>query len=226
MIQRYAGPMLGAVFLTLGLFWIMQAMVFQESSILEDSDSVRLVEFVRLKREEPFDPKRKQRRRPEPPPPEAPKPPTPELNPAENSLPAPGIISVPMPKLDLARVETGVSVTNGVNVGESLGGLAGLPGAGSDSEVIPLVRIPPRYPRQAASRKIEGWVKVQFTIAENGTVRNPRVVGATPKRIFDDAALGAIRKWRFKPRLVEGKPVERPGVTQVIRFALDGLKRS
>jgi TonB family protein len=91
-------------------------------------------------------------------------------------------------------------------------------GSGSD-EVIPLLRIDPAYPRKAAQSGKEGWVRIEFTITEHGTVVDPVVVEARPRRIFNRSALTAIRKWQFKPRLADGKPVSRKA-SQVIEFNL------
>ena len=94
-------------------------------------------------------------------------------------------------------------------------------GAGSagDSGVVVLSRPKPAYPRKAEKSGKEGWVKVSFTITKQGTVKNPVVVAAKPRRIFDRSALRAIRKWRFKPKTVGGKPV-RTKATQLIEFNL------
>ena len=94
-------------------------------------------------------------------------------------------------------------------------------GAGSDRDVIPLVRISPDYPQRALSRGIQGWVQVQFTITAAGTVKDPKVVDADPKNIFDDAALRAIARWRYNPKVQEGVAVERVGVQTIIRFEIE-----
>jgi protein TonB len=88
-----------------------------------------------------------------------------------------------------------------------------------NDDVIPLVRIPPRYPRSASRRGLEGVVTVSFTITKDGQVRSPVVIKAKPENIFDSAALKAILKWKFKPKVVDGKPVERQA-TQEIEFKL------
>jgi protein TonB len=90
--------------------------------------------------------------------------------------------------------------------------------AGSD-EVIPLLRIDPVYPRKAARAGKEGWVRIEFTITERGTVAEAVVVEAKPRRIFNRSALAAINKWQFKPRLADGKPVSRRA-SQIIEFNL------
>lgn len=93
--------------------------------------------------------------------------------------------------------------------------------AGSDRDVIPLVRIAPDYPPRALSRGLEGWVQVQFTITATGMVRDPMVVNAEPRNIFDDAALRAIARWRYNPKVEGGVAVERVGVQTIIRFQLE-----
>jgi protein TonB len=93
--------------------------------------------------------------------------------------------------------------------------------AGSDRDVIPLVRINPDYPPRALQRGLEGWVQVQFTITATGTVKDPIVVDAMPKNIFDDAALKAIARWRYNPKVENGTAVERVGVQTRIVFQLE-----
>lgn len=92
------------------------------------------------------------------------------------------------------------------------------PGSGGD-EVIPLFRIDPNYPRKAARAGKEGWVKIEFTITEHGTVIDPVVVEARPRRTFNRSALMAIRKWQFKPKHTNGKAVSRKA-SQIIEFNL------
>lgn len=93
--------------------------------------------------------------------------------------------------------------------------------AGSDRDVIPLVRINPDYPQRALSRGIEGWVIVQFTITAAGTVKDAKVIDADPKGIFDDAATKAILRWRYNPKIEEGLAVERVGIRTMLRFQLE-----
>ena len=93
-------------------------------------------------------------------------------------------------------------------------------GSGTDgAEAIPIFKIEPIYPRKAARSRIEGWVKLEFTITENGTVSDPVVVDSKPRRTFDRSAIQSIRKWRFQPKVVDGKPVQRKA-SQVIEFRL------
>jgi protein TonB len=90
----------------------------------------------------------------------------------------------------------------------------------AEGDIIPVVVIRPIYPREAAISGIEGWVKIEFTITEAGTVKDPRVVDARPARVFNRAAIRAMLKWKFKPRVVEGVAVDRRA-SQIIDFTLD-----
>lgn len=65
--------------------------------------------------------------------------------------------------------------------------------------------VQPRYPDDARTRGVTGWVDLEFTVTTDGTVNDVRVVGAAPTGVFEDAATEAIGRWRFKP-------VERNGV--------------
>jgi protein TonB len=115
---------------------------------------------------------------------------------------------------------TGGSGAQTGGMGRGAPGTAGS-GAGGDGDIVALLKIPPIYPRKAAMQGKEGWVKVAFTITESGTVSDAVVVESKPRRVFDSSAITAIRKWRFKPMVVDGKAVPRRA-TQVIDFKLAG----
>ena len=97
---------------------------------------------------------------------------------------------------------------------------SGLP-VGNDRDVIPLVRVAPDYPPSLLNRGTEGWVQVQFSITPTGMVRDPVVVASEPGSVFDEAALKAIARWRYNPRVEGGQAVERVGLQTVIRFELE-----
>lgn len=105
-------------------------------------------------------------------------------------------------------------------VDPSGGGLRTSLPSGSDRDVIPLVRVPPEYPPRAIARGIEGWVLVQLTITATGSVEDAFVVAAEPSGYFEDAALNAIARWRYNPKIENGTAVERVGVRTRIVFQL------
>jgi protein TonB len=97
--------------------------------------------------------------------------------------------------------------------------------AGSDnntvsSGVVELSQAKPSYPMRAKSRNIEGWAKVEFTVTASGAVANAHVVGSSPPGVFDSSALDAIMKFRFKPKMVNGKAVN-GSATKKFNFTLN-----
>lgn len=88
------------------------------------------------------------------------------------------------------------------------------------SELSPIVRIPPNYPLDARRKKIEGWVKIEFTVQEDGSVSNAKVKAAEPSGIFEQAAIAAIEQWKFNPATENGKTVRRR-VAQTLKFELN-----
>ena len=86
--------------------------------------------------------------------------------------------------------------------------------------ILPIVRVAPVYPNRALSRGLEGYVDLMFTVTDAGTVKDP-VVTYTTSSLFNRAAPQAVLKFKYKPRVVDGKPVEVPGVETRIRFQLE-----
>lgn len=92
----------------------------------------------------------------------------------------------------------------------------------SDGEYLPIVKVAPVYPRRALSRGIEGYVIVEFTVTKQGTVRDAKVVRAEPESLFDQAAIDAALKFKYKPRVIDGEAVEVAGVQNKISFQING----
>ncbi|MDO9318768.1 MAG: energy transducer TonB [Gammaproteobacteria bacterium] len=92
----------------------------------------------------------------------------------------------------------------------------------TDGEMLPLVNVTPTYPTRAASRGIEGWCQVSFTVTDTGGVRDVIVVDAEPPEIFDTASVRAAEKFKFQPKVVDGKGVEVPNVQYIFRYELEG----
>lgn len=76
----------------------------------------------------------------------------------------------------------------------------------------------PQVPLRAVQQGIGGSVTVHFVIDVTGKPRDARVVVATVHGVFDRAALEAVKRWRYEPAMVEGRPAE-VEVTTTIRFA-------
>lgn len=57
----------------------------------------------------------------------------------------------------------------------------------------------PSYPAGARADGVQGYVVLEYRVDEEGRVTAPRVVESVPPGVFDAAALGAIRSWRYRP---------------------------
>jgi protein TonB len=198
-----------AIFVSLGLFYLMHYMISQGGGDLQQVEDYSVVDFVRLKREEQTEVRK--RVIPEKPPLPKKPPPPPQLSVAEEPD-----VAMPQLKMDMPKISA-----RGVSGGPFMGAVtSGMGQGGGDAELIALVKIAPQYPREAAIKGLEGWVKVEFTVTELGTVTDVDVIEADPRRVFDRAAKRAILKWKFKPKIVDGKAVPRRA-QQVLEFVLD-----
>lgn len=83
----------------------------------------------------------------------------------------------------------------------------------------------PEYPRRALRGRLEGRVLLSFTIGTDGRVRDAVVEEATPRGMFERAALAAIDKWRYEPFVEDGVATERQAV-QEITFTLSDTSDS
>lgn len=87
-----------------------------------------------------------------------------------------------------------------------------------EAEFLPLVKVAPVYPKSALERNLQGHVLLEFAVTTTGEVRDPIVVEAQPPGVFDRAALNAVSRFKYKPRVVEGETVEVTGVRNRIVF--------
>jgi len=67
--------------------------------------------------------------------------------------------------------------------------------------------------------KIQGWVELDFTVAESGTVKDIAVHAASAPGVFEDAAISALTQWRYKPVVRDAKKVAQRARVR-IRFVL------
>ncbi len=198
MIIRLPIALLLGSLLALSVFWVLWHLISRPYEGEGVREATR-IEFTRMRKDTEVASKREQkveRERP-PPTPEAPR----------MSFAASGNVDSNVAML-APRVDAGSAMSK-----MSLS-------AGSDRDTIPLVRVPPDYPPRALSRGLEGWVQVQFTITGTGSVKDAVVVKSSSK-VFEDAALKSILRWRYNPKIEGGVAVERVGVQTIIRFTLE-----
>ena len=79
---------------------------------------------------------------------------------------------------------------------------------------------PPDYPQAAMAQRIAGSVTLEYAVDTRGEPRDLHVVEATPPGVFDQAAINAVKRWRYAPMVVDGRAVDVPGVRTRVRFEL------
>lgn len=138
------------------------------------------------------------------------------------SVSSSGATGPPPPRHTTAGYETEAAVKSAAapiispGVPDAGGGVSPLPA----EEFQPLHVTNPVYPPHALRNGVEGWVELEFTITEQGLVRDVEVLGAEPRGVFESAATTAVGTWRFKPRLANGRPVAQRSVV-TLRFNVD-----
>ena len=200
MIGRYAFSVVVGVFVTLSLLFVMHLLIEYGESALSKERVRHQLEFVRVKRNESvnvddFTPEKP------PKPPETP-PETPPQD-MDNIDPNAPTINIPPP-----------SVSSNMDIG----GPGGMNIA--EGDYLPIVRVAPVYPARALSRGLEGHVDMSFTVTTTGTVRDPIVLFSTSS-LFERAAERAVLKFKYKPRVVDGVPVDVAGVKTRITFKIE-----
>jgi len=210
MVRVVVAVVLGA-FVAFGLLFLMQALIASGQAAITETKSTRIVDFVRVKREERLESKRSKPDRPpnpDEPPPEAPQPSMDDAA-AELGDGVQAVRAVHDDPVPVAQMAMDVSPGFGVAAGSA------------DGDYLPIVKVAPIYPQRAIDRGIEGYVIVEFTVTKTGAVRDPKVIEYEPSPIFNKAALAAALKFKYKPRVVNGEPIEVHGVLNKITFRLE-----
>ena len=203
MISRFIIAIFVSAVITLGLFFLMQSLIKSGGSALTEPPKGSVMDFVRVKKEEAVE---KKDRKPK-------KPPQPEETPPQMETPQ---MDAPSPDAEGAGMNFAAEVATDVSLDGGLGLESG------DGEYLPIVKVAPVYPRRALQRGIEGFVIVEFTVNTIGAVKDPFVIEAQPQGIFEQAAIDAAKKFKYKPRVVNGVATEVSGVQNRITFKIDG----
>lgn len=201
MLRALVSLLLGAA-VTFGLFAFMAFLVSFGGERLDKSEKTPPLVINPEKNESKT--QTKTRFKPKPPPPPDQPPPPAEVEPDTTDDSA-GM------KFDLPSVDVG-----GVSTGLDAPGA----GMGRDGDATPIVRIEPRYPIKAARDGKEGYVILSFSINEIGGVEDVKVLEAEPKRLFDKEARRALKRWKYKPQVIDGKAQKVTGQTVRLDFTL------
>ena len=200
MISRYAFSILIGTVVTLSLLFVMQLLIASGKQALTDPRERHKLEFVRVKRNENLNTADFTPEKPPKPPETPPETPPQDLDNIDPNAPT---INISAPKIS---ADTSIGGPGSMNIAEG--------------DYLPIVRVAPVYPTRALSRELEGFVDMSFTVTTAGTVKDPIVLQSTSS-LFERAATRAVLKFKYKPRVVDGIPVEVVGVKTRITFQLE-----
>tara|TARA_Y100000590_G_scaffold139674_1_gene160012 strand:+ start:30589 stop:31233 length:645 start_codon:yes stop_codon:yes gene_type:complete len=182
----------GSAVLTLIIFYLMQALIAVGDVELNEK-GIRIADVTMPERELELLADLERPQEEEPPP---------ETMPPEFDMTPPADLdnATPRPKFDFKGKKSGVF---------------------ADGSYVPIFKVPPIYPRRAQERGIEGCVMLEFIVTKVGAVRDPVVVWSQPSGIFDRAAMRSALKFKYKPQIRDGEPIEVPGVLNQITFIIE-----
>ncbi len=194
--SRYLTAALGSFLVTTGLVYLMVQLVTIDDLGLDETPPYLVTEFVRVPEDEP-EPVRKE---------QPVKPPVVEVEP-------------PPPEMLVATNDTdsiGINITAPVSVKPGPGAFARV----VDGEQLPIVKVAPQYPRRAAQNGVEGYVILSFTITTTGAIADPVVIESHPSSVFNQSALRAVRKFKYRPKVVNGEAQPVYGVQHRLTYEL------
>ena len=187
-----------AVLITLGLIYTMHALIEMAQPELGKKDAFKLPDFVHVPKNEDLQTL-------------TPKPERPDDVQEQPDTPD---VKVTPEKVDI-NSQLGVGAVK-VGINRDLKGFNS-----NDGEYLPIFRAPPVYPRRALERGLCGWVDLEYTVTSSGGTRDPVVLGSSSS-MFESAAKKAALKYKYKPRQVNGKPIDSSGVGVRIKFEIEG----
>lgn len=206
-LLKVSVSLLAALLVNVLLLALIQTLVSASRDAIVGIEEVHMVEFVRLKPQPesreppPEEPEPQQKEKREPP-----------VEPLEALIPPQERQRPPALKPPQFDIDPRMNLSGGPYLGDFAPKSAPIDlDAGK-----PSVQIPPLYPPRAKRMGIEGKVTVEFTITTDGSVEDAKIVQADPPGVFDRSVLRAIRRWKFLPRQVNGRAIERRARKQIV----------
>lgn len=198
--MRISKTILLKYFLATGLsilvFFLIQLLISQSANLNKKNSNPNYVDFIRVKDDETL--QERKRTIPE-------KPPTPK-RPPQPKIELDDMKPPPVANLDFDVPDFSLPTDFG---GAFLGNLDSL-GTGT-SQLIPIVKVAPRCPREAQINGINGAVTMVLNVTSTGRVDKIQIKSSKPPRLFDSEAIKAVRRWQFKPKTIDGTAVDQMG---------------
>jgi protein TonB len=195
-LRLLATIVLGAL-AALFLAWFMSYLIRSSDMSMNEAHRVQMLDFVRVKRDEVVE--RKDR-----------KPQKPQLS------KSPEVPPVPQSSLDAGQQLAVSAMPTDTGVDINQGGIGF--GAG-EGDYLPIVKVAPIYPQRALARAIFGHCLVKYTVTTAGTVKDVEVIEEEcTSTLFYRSSIEAALRFKYKPRVIDGVPVEVRGVHNIFHY--------
>ena len=196
-LRLLAGITMGATAALVGA-WFMHYLIRSSDIGLQDVDRVQMLDFVRVKREENTQRKDRQPERP-------------QLN------ESPEVPPMPDSNADATGAELAVSMLPTSSAIDITQGGIGF-GAG-EGDYLPIVKVAPIFPQRALALGIFGQCLVRYTVTTAGTVKDVEVIREQcDHAVFYRPSREAALRFKYKPRIIDGEPVEVHGVRNMFYY--------
>lgn len=178
------------------VFFLIQTLISQSANLAKKKSDPNYIEFIRIKEDDSL----QERKRTIPEKPPTPKrPPQPKIELDEMKPPPVANLDFDVPDFSLPTDFSGAFIGNLDSLGSGT------------SQLIPIVKVAPRCPREAQLNGIDGLVKLMLNVTANGRVDRIKITESKPLRLFDSEAIKAVRRWQFKPKTIDGEAVDQMG---------------
>ena len=196
LLHRITLSFINALFITLLLLYLMFLLINIEDAELLPVKVIGAMTWVHVPKEEPvktivIKP---------------PLPPVPEQAPS---------IKKTVPKVDAEFDTKGLMAVPFTPI--KTGNLANI----DNHQLIRLFGQPGEYPMRAIQRGIEGYVIVGFSVDQLGLVFDAFVIESAPEGVFERSALKAIKKFKYKAKMIDGKAIASDGQQYLFTYKLD-----
>ena len=188
------------VLVTFIIFLIIQSLITRNSNLDLINKPKNYIEFIRIKQDDNLE--QRTRTLPEKPP-QPKRPPQPEIELDDTKPPPMQNLDIDIPDFDVPTDFKGAFLGDISNLGSGT------------SNLIPLVKIAPRCPPEAALAGTDGEVLLNLLVNSLGRVVEIKLISANPPRVFNREATKAVRRWQFKPKTIDGVAVEQRGELRV-----------
>ena len=195
-LARFITSLIPAVFVTAFLLLAMHLLIASNFKEPEDAEEYKIPEIVMPDREisTEYDTAKPDK-------PDEPEEPPPEL---------------PEPEFENLDVDVDLQVSANISTKMKIGGIGGF---NSDGDYLPIVKSAAQYPKSALSRGLEGYCTVEYTVTTSGETKDVVVVDC-PQKIFARPSIRAAQKFKYKPKVIDGEPIEVPGVRNRFTFQM------